>query len=197
MAEIGRGEESLRQGFRFVNRFMVMMWRLGWGPWVNFWPEGVGRIMVLVNRGRKSGVMRRTPVNYAKVDGEVYCMAGFGINSDWYRNIKAVPSVEVWLPEGWWAGVAEDVSDAPNRMAIIRQIAIASAFAGRLAGIDPNVISEEELERITTPYRLIHIRRTDARTGPGGPGDLAWVWPVATFVLAFMLLFRPRKRRGW
>jgi hypothetical protein len=51
-------------------------------------------------------------VNYAIVDGEVYCTAGFGAVSDWYRNIRTNPEVEVWLPDGWWAGVAEEVTDA-------------------------------------------------------------------------------------
>jgi hypothetical protein len=138
-------------------------------------------------------LLRRTPVNYAIVNGEIYCMAGFGSGADWYRNIMADPNVEIWLPDGWWKGVAEDISDASNRVAIIREITIASAFAGRLAGINPYVISDEELQKTTAHYRLIHIRRTEARTGTGGPGDLVWVWPVATFVLAFMLLFR-RKR---
>ena len=64
-----------------------------------------GQIMVLTHTGRKSGLRRRTPVNYALVDGEVYCTAGFGQISDWYRNILANPQVEVWLPDGWWAGV--------------------------------------------------------------------------------------------
>jgi deazaflavin-dependent oxidoreductase (nitroreductase family) len=188
-------EEKLRGAFRYFNRFMVIMWRLGLGRWVNIWPEKIGRIMVLSHHGRRSGRLRKTPVNYAIVEGEVYCMAGFGSKSDWYRNIKSDPKVEIWLPEGWWAGIAEDVSKAPDRLAIIRHVAIASGFAGKAAGIDPYLMSDEELDKLTASYQVIHIRRTVARTGSEGPGDLAWIWPLSTFILTFLLILQPRRRR--
>src|SRR6266542_1045798 len=104
--------EKARQAFKYFNRFMLLMWRLGWGAWVNAWPDVGGRIMVITTTGRKSGLRRQSPVNYALVGGELYCTAGFGQVSDWYRNIKANPNVEVWLPDGWWSGVAEEVTDA-------------------------------------------------------------------------------------
>ncbi|MBI4772127.1 MAG: nitroreductase family deazaflavin-dependent oxidoreductase [Chloroflexi bacterium] len=190
-----RTEELLRQAFKRFNHFMLALWRLGLGPWVNSWPAVGGRIMVLTHTGRKTGRRRHTPVNYTLVDGELYCTAGFGPVSDWYRNLRADPNVEVWLPQGWWAGVAEDVSESPARLALMRAVLIASGFAVCAAGIDPRNLPDEELERVTAPYRLIHIRRTGARTGPGGPGDLAWVWPLATMILLPLVLFRRRKHK--
>ncbi len=84
-------EERLRTGFKVLNKFMLLMWRLGLGWMLNIWPAGFGRIMVITHTGRKSGLRRRTPLNYAEVDGEIYCTAGFGHISDWYRNIMADP----------------------------------------------------------------------------------------------------------
>ncbi len=185
-------EERLRQGFKQFNRFMLFLWRLGLGRWVNGWPDVGGRIMVITHTGRKTGLRRRTPVNYAIVDGELYCTVGFGSVSDWYRNIKAKPEVEVWLPDGWWTGVAEEVTDATTQIPLLRQVLISSGLAARAAGIDPVVMTNEELDAATRSYRLIHIRRTAARTGPGGPGDLAWVWPLATLILLPLVLFRRR-----
>ena len=186
-------EENLRQGFKQFNRFMMLMWRLGLGRWVNAWPELGGRIMVITHTGRKTGIKRQTPLNYTIADGEIYCTAGFGSKSDWYRNIMANPEVEIWLPDGWWAGVAEEVTDDQARMPLLRQVLIDSGFAARAAGIDPVTKTNEELNTATAGYRLIHIRRTKACTGPGGPGDLAWVWPLATLILLPLVLFR-RKR---
>lgn len=186
--------ESMRQGFKKVNRFMLLMWRLGLGPWLSLWPEGTGRYLVINHTGRKSGIRYQTPVNYAVVDGEIYVVAGFGGISDWYRNLKSNPDIEIWLADGWWAGKAEEVHDPARRMLILRQILINSGFASRLlAGIDPNKISDEELDRVTSDYRLIRLKRKEARTGPGGPGELAWIWPLATFLL-LPLLFRKRRR---
>ncbi|HEY3342677.1 MAG TPA: nitroreductase family deazaflavin-dependent oxidoreductase, partial [Anaerolineae bacterium] len=117
-------DAQARQGFRYFNRCMLLMWRLGLGAWVNGWPEVGGRIMVITHTGRKSGIKHRTPVNYALIGGELYCTAGFGQVSDWYRNIKANPGVEVWLPEGWWAGSAEEISDPGARLLLLRQVLI-------------------------------------------------------------------------
>ncbi len=183
-------EEVLRQGFKRFNPFMVYHFRLGLGVWVNAWPSVGGRIMVLTHTGRKTGLRRRTPVNYAEIDGDVYCTAGFGGSSDWYRNLRADPNVEIWLPNGWWAGVAEDVTDAPNHLVIMRQVLIASGFAATLAGMDARHIGDADLAAATEGYRLVRIHRTEPRTGLGGPGDLAWVWPMATILLLLLLVLR-------
>lgn len=187
--------ERLRQSFKQLNRFMLLMWRLGLGSWLNFWPAVGGRIMVITHIGRKTGLKRRTPVNYALVEGELYCTAGFGHTSDWYQNIKANPQVEVWLPEGWWAGMAEEITDPQWRLPLLRQVLIASGLAAPAFGIYPKTMTDAELASVTTDYRLIHIRRTEARTGPGGPGDLAWIWPTATMILLPLVLLRRRRKR--
>ena len=77
-----RSEQDLRQGFKYFNRFMLLMWRLGLGRWINLWPEVGGRIMVITHTGRKTGMRRRTPVNYTIANGDIYCTAGFGGVSD-------------------------------------------------------------------------------------------------------------------
>ena len=185
-------EQLLRRGFTYLNRFMLLVWRLGLGSYGNPSKRG-GAIMVLTHTGRKTGLRRRTPVNYAIVDGELYCTAAFGQYAHWYRNMLANPDVEVWLPDGWWAGVAEDVSDSPQRLHLLRQVLIGSGFAAYAAGIDPHAMSDEEMDNVTSTYRLLRIRRTEPRTGPDGPGDLAWVWPVSTLLLLFALLSRKRR----
>ncbi|MDD5469023.1 MAG: nitroreductase family deazaflavin-dependent oxidoreductase [Anaerolineales bacterium] len=186
-------DETLRRGFKTFNPFMVLMWRLGLGAWVNAWPSVGGRIMVLTHTGRKTGLKRRTPVNYAEVDGDIYCVAGYGPRSDWYRNLVADPRVEVWLPGEWWEGLAEGVTQPEARLPLVRQVLIASGFAAHLAGIRPKEISDEALSRATADYCLVRIRRAAPRTGREGPGDLAWVWPLATMLLLPLVL---RQRRG-
>ncbi|MCJ7533048.1 MAG: hypothetical protein MUO64_18755 [Anaerolineales bacterium] len=64
--------------------------------------------MVITHKDRKTVIKYHTPANYAIIDSVIYCMAGFGVVSDWYRNISANPKVEIWLPNGmmqpvnWW-----------------------------------------------------------------------------------------------
>ncbi len=185
-------DQQLRRLFKSVNRFMLLLWRLGLGSWMK-WPELSGAIMVIKHTGRKTGLTRYSPVNYAVVDGDIYCTAGFGSVCDWYSNLMAIPQVEIWLPDGRWAGVAEDVSDSKDRGVLLRQVIIASGFAGPLFGADPKKLTDADFEKLMDNYRLIRIQRKGAVTGPGGPGDLAWVWPLSTFMLLF-LWFRRRRR---
>jgi deazaflavin-dependent oxidoreductase (nitroreductase family) len=184
-------EKLIQQAFKYFNKLMVLMWRLGWGPWINIWPKGMGRIMVITHTGRKSGLPRRTPVNYAMVDDDLYCTAGFGRGSDWYRNILSNPQVDVWLPDGWWVGVAEEVHDTQKRLVLLREVIENSGFAAYVFGVNPYKLDDEQLAAITVDYRLLRIRRTAARTGPGGPGDLA---PVMSLVAFFLLPLALRKR---
>ncbi len=183
-----------RRFFKFLNRYMILHWRLGLGAWGNR-PDLGGNIMVIVHTGRKTGLQRQTPVNYALVEGEIYCMAGFGQHSDWHHNLLACPEVEVWLPDGWWQGIAEVVKDPEKRISFGRAVLMGSGPAARLYGLNPAKMNDEETARAIEGATLFHIRRTAARTGPGGPGDLAWIWPVATFVLLLKLLQRNRRRR--
>jgi len=186
-------ERQLRMGFKWFNRYMILHWRLGLGPYGNR-TELSGQIMVLTHTGRKSGKHYRTPLNYVIVNEDVYCMSGAGQVSDWFRNLKANPAVEIWLPHhGWWAGVAEEVVGAENYLDLMRAVLIASGFAARVAGLAPRKMSDEELAAAAASYRLVCIRRTHARTGPGGPGDLAWIWPLATMILLPLALFRRRR----
>ncbi len=148
---------KLRRFFHGMNYFMVLLWKIGLGKMMNIWPAVGGRIMVIRHRGRKSGREYLTPVNYAIVDGEIYCTAGFGAGTDWFRNIMAGPDIELWLPEGRRRAHACDVSDAPGRVRLLREITIASGFAGPLLGVDQKKLTDEQIEKIAKDYRLIHF----------------------------------------
>lgn len=140
-----------------MNHFMVFMWKIGMGRMINFWPAGIGRILVIRHRGRKTGKEYLTPVNYAIVDHEIYCMAGFGPGTDWYRNLLANPDVQLWLPEGRRFAHATDVSDSPQRPVLFREIAIASGFAAPLFGVDPRKLTDEQMAKIGKGYRFVHF----------------------------------------
>ena len=180
---------QLRQFFKRFNAFMVWLWRLGFRRWVNFWPGITGRIMVIIQTGRKTGLQRRTPVNYANVEGEIYCTAGFGAMSDWYRNIQVNPQVEIWFPDSWWSGVAEDISQDDKRISLLRQVITASGIVGPLFGVNPKKMTDPAFDQATSYYRLIHIRREQKLSGSGGPGDLAWLWiPILIILLIIVML---------
>ncbi|MCX8025448.1 MAG: nitroreductase family deazaflavin-dependent oxidoreductase [Thermanaerothrix sp.] len=170
---------KLARVFHYFNRLMVLLWRLGLGPWFNFWPTLTGRMFVLVHSGRRSGKRYYTPLNYAVLNGEIYCTAGFGSTCDWYRNLQANPQVEIWLPDGWWVGLAEEILDPELRWEALKAVLASSGPAAPLFGVSPR-LDENILRQRTAAYRVIRLRRVAPRTGANGPGDLAWVWPLIT-----------------
>jgi deazaflavin-dependent oxidoreductase (nitroreductase family) len=180
-----------RQFFKNFNRYMVWFWRLGFRRGVNCWPRPGGRVMVVTHTGRKSGARYRTPLNYTIVDDEIYCMAGFGHQADWFRNIQSHPQVEVWLPDSWWAGLAEDRSQDQRRLPILRQVLLDTGIVGPLFGMDARKLDDAELDRALGDSCLVQIHRTQRLSGPGGPGDLAWVWiPVLGLLALVYFLLR-------
>lgn len=172
---------SLKRWFRRLNRWLMLpMWRLGLGRFLNSWPAVGGRILVLVHTGRKTGFRRLTPLNYTpSPPSSVFVLAGFGERTDWYQNALANSAVEVWLPDGRWLAEAIDASDHPLRPAIMRDVLIASGVAARLAGVDPRLLTEDEIAAKTADYRLVELQYRADATGTHGPGDLKWVWVAA------------------
>jgi deazaflavin-dependent oxidoreductase (nitroreductase family) len=127
----------------FNKFFMVPMFRLGFGPFMG--NPITGYIMVLKTIGRKTGKIRFTPVIYTIMGGNVYCIAGFGKISHWYLNLKADPNLEVILPSGAIAGVAEDVSDPDESLIAFRRMLKSGGFSGFFEGYNPFRASDERM----------------------------------------------------
>ena len=70
----------------------------------------------------------------------------------------ANPNIELWLPEGKRQACAEDISDSPKRLSLLRQVIIASGFAAPLFGINPKKVNDEQLDILSKEYRLVHLK---------------------------------------
>lgn len=175
---------KLRGAFRALNRSMILLWRLGLGGTMA--GPRRGYVLVLATTGRRSGVRRLAPLNFAEEGAAVYCIAGFGKRTHWLLNLEANPRCELWLPDGRRVhGHGRVVNDETRRVDLIRKIAVRAGFATSLAeaGFDPDTASDAVVaelgQRYGRRYEVVEIELGDPATGPGGPGDLMWVWPVA------------------
>lgn len=178
----------MRRIFRVLNKFfMVPMFRLGLGSLLG--NPLSGYIMVLKVVGRKSGRIRYTPVNYAIRNGNIYCISGGGRSSDWFRNLKANPQIEVIMPAGPIFGYVEEVSDADERRNVIRQVLQNAGFAGFLEGYNPFTISDEELLSKSSDLPVLRIRPIGIGSGAFDPGGWVWVWLfVITLAIIWILV---------
>ncbi len=77
-------------------------------------PAGV--VLVLTTTGRKSGLLRQTPLQYEQVGEDFYIASARGPRADWFRNLQANPRVEVLVHGKQFAAQAEAVTD-PTRIA--------------------------------------------------------------------------------
>lgn len=176
-------EAQLRRAFRCLNRNMLVMWRLGLG-WQMANPA-IGYIMVLATTGRKSGERRLVPLNFADGGDVIYCLAGFGKTTHWLLNLQADPQCEIWLPDRRrLCGRGELVATEARRIDLVREVLVRSGFAAKLAhpGLNPSTVPNEVIAQLgprpDRRYEVVEIKLADAVTGPGGPGDLAWVWRI-------------------
>jgi deazaflavin-dependent oxidoreductase (nitroreductase family) len=87
-------------------KIIKILYHLGLGPLI-------GRfILLLTTTGRKSGLLRVTPLQYEEVDGAIYVGSARGAKADWFRNILVDPHVQVQVKSRQFAGMAETVTDA-------------------------------------------------------------------------------------
>ncbi len=169
-----RALPALHRGFLIVNRYVsVPALRMGFGP--VFSTPVAGSLMILRTRGRTSGVMREAPLGYVIRDGCVYVWAGFGVRTQWYRNILADPHVECLLPGAAFSGVAETVTGPEDWLPAAIALRRALGVIGRLTVVDLATASAGELEEIRTRLPLVRIRPTGIAAGPADPGGWGWV----------------------
>lgn len=184
----------LRKMFRSMNRGMVLMWRLGLGRWAEAWPSVAGRMLVVEHHGRKTGNRYLTPLNFAAEHRSRYCLAAFGPEADWYRNVFAARRTVLWLPDGPWTAVVTDVTGEPGSRDLVRQVLVDSGFAARVFGLNPGEMTDIEIEAATSGYRLVRFELMDRCDE--NPADLSWVWvPIATAAAAVGAGVVLRRRR--
>jgi deazaflavin-dependent oxidoreductase (nitroreductase family) len=179
--------EPMHGAFLRVNRWVALpVLRAGLGP--VFSTPLTGSLMILRTTGRKSGARREIPLGYAIADGNVYCIAGFGPETQWFKNILAHPAVEVVLPLGAISGTAEEVTDPVEWSRAFRVLMTSMGIIGRATSGDVRDVPEDRLREMGAGLPLVRIRPTGIGSGPADPGGLMWVpMQVGTTVLTLWL----------
>ena len=175
----------LRQFFRLFNRyFMVPAFRLGLGPLMGS-PFG-GYIMIVKTIGHKTGKPRYTPVNYAIMDGNVYCLAGWRQTAHWFRNLRANPKLELIMPGGAVQGIASVVTDPDEWLRATRQVLRNAGLAGFFLGANPFTPSDEVLRDKAGGTPVICIHPMGIGNGAVDPGG--WLWILVTGISIWLVL---------
>lgn len=186
--------DTERRIFRYLNKyFMIPAFRLGLGALIV--NPFSGYIMVIKTIGHKTGKERFTPTNYAIQNGNVYCIAGGGQSTHWYRNLLATPRVELLMPGGTLTGIAEEVTDPDERLSALRQILKNGGLAGFFFGFNPYATPDRVLAERCATIPVIRIRPAGVRSGPADPGGWLWVVWIGISALPFLMRRIGRKSK--
>ena len=100
-------QENVGPVFKWLFKLPILQYKLGMG-WM------IGKyVLLLTTTGRKSGRPRQTPLEYEydKDHDRYRIAAGWGGNTDWYKNVKANPKVHVRVGRREFDAIAEMASD--------------------------------------------------------------------------------------
>lgn len=100
--EQGKGRrlrESPPAVLKLAFKVPILIFRVGQGRLLG------RRFLLLVHRGRKSGLERKAVLEVIKYEAEppaAAVLSGWGERSQWFRNLQAAPPVAVWIGGKHW-----------------------------------------------------------------------------------------------
>jgi deazaflavin-dependent oxidoreductase (nitroreductase family) len=183
-----------RAAFKLLNRYMTPA--LGAGLARYFGSPVTGYFLLLRTTGRKTGLPRFSPLNYALRRGCVYVLAGFGEGTHWLSNLRDNPRVHVKLPAIEFDGTAEVVDDGRRARRMAVAVARNSGFA--LLFEDPRCLAmtDAQLARRLDGRPVVRIRPDGAPVHPGpyDPDGKGWLLTVGGQAAALAGLWAILKR---
>lgn len=87
-------------------------------------------ILLLTTTGRRSGQPRTTNVSFMPEDGRYVIFSGWGVRSDWYRNLLAKPEVTIRVGRRTMRATAVPVADPARRRELMARMRTRSGQCG-------------------------------------------------------------------
>lgn len=87
-------------------------------------------VMVLTVKGRKSGIPRTSGVSYMSLNDNYISFSGWGVSSNWYRNVVANPEVTLKVGRKTIHATAHPVTDPDRRIDLMLRMREQSKHCG-------------------------------------------------------------------
>jgi deazaflavin-dependent oxidoreductase (nitroreductase family) len=94
-------------------------------------------VMLLTTTGRRSGRPRTGAISFMPLDDHFVVFSGWGVSSNWYRNVRANPSVVIHVGRRRVRATARLVEDPARRRELMRQMQARSAGCGPAKPVRP------------------------------------------------------------
>lgn len=123
------------------------------------------RFLLLVHRGRKSGLERKVVLEVIRYEADppvAAVLSGWGERSQWFRNLQAAPPVAVAIGGERWTGPRCDVLEPDRVVEVVekyrREHRLLMWSLDRFFGWPRNA-SEEERRRLARDLCVVVFRR--------------------------------------
>ena len=194
-ARLGRVLAPLHRLLIPANRLVTPLLRAGAGALIS--NPITGHLLLLRTRGRTSGLVREAPLGYVLLDGAVYCCAGFGVGTAWYRNVLADDRVEIVLPGRTLGCRATPVTDPTEWLRAYRALMASLGLVSRGVLGDVSRTDDDVLLTSHRTIPLVRIVPTSIVAGELDPGGRSWLaaamlWLMLALAGARLLPRRPR-----
>ncbi|NWG17991.1 MAG: nitroreductase family deazaflavin-dependent oxidoreductase [Chloroflexi bacterium] len=174
---------------KYLFKLPILFYRMGLGPLVG------QMFMVMTTTGRKSGLPRRTAIEFHQYNGRKYVMIGWQ-DSDWYKNIQANPYITIQTASGTERVYARRLTEDAE-YAEAWDFAESSPFMQVVMRLTGTSLTRESFLAQKDRFGLMTFDPTDRPTPPPLENDLAWVWwGIGGLVLAAAALGLLRRRRA-
>jgi deazaflavin-dependent oxidoreductase (nitroreductase family) len=198
-ARLGRVLDPLHRLLIPANRLVTPLLRAGAGALIS--NPITGHLLLLRTRGRTSGLVREVPLGYVILDGAVYCCAGFGVGTAWYRNVLADDRVEIVFPGRTLGCRATPVTDPAEWLRAYRALMASLGLISRGVLGDLSRTDDDVLLTSHRTIPLVRIVPTSVVAGELDPGGRSWlaaatVWLIMALAGARLLPRRSRAGRG-
>jgi deazaflavin-dependent oxidoreductase (nitroreductase family) len=169
----------------------TLLYRLGLGKLYGNY------VLILSTKGRKTGKIHRTPVEYFLHEGRYYIISGFGEQTDWYKNISASPLVT--LQNGYERICAEGRPPQTDEEWDAVHLYLTRSPIGRLFMADHfENVQDDDLMLVVKQLPVLTFDPTDKPCPVPLETDLLWAWPLillgAAFDITALWLLRRRKK---
>ncbi|NWF70949.1 MAG: nitroreductase family deazaflavin-dependent oxidoreductase [Chloroflexi bacterium] len=171
---------------KYLYKTPILLYRMGLGPLI-------GRLfMVMTTVGRKSGLPRRTAIEFHEYGGRKYAFVGW-VESDWYKNIMANPLMTIQTAAGVEHVRARRVDSVEDRTAAwnVAEHSPGVQMAMKLSGM---TLTREDFVAQKDRFVIITFDPTDEPTPPPLDADLKWL-PQVVLNIAGTIIIQAVVRR--
>ncbi len=171
---------------KYLYKTPILLYRLGLGPLV-------GRLfMIMTTTGRKSGLPRRTAIEYHAYGGRKYVLVGW-TQSDWYKNIMANPLLTIQTADGVERVRARRLDGEAERREAWK-VAEHSPIIQLAMKLEKVPLTEDQFAAEKDRFIILTFDPTDEPTPPPLEADLKWVPSVILNIAGTYFIQRAIRR---